>query len=133
MSASPQAACQTQTIPEPPTILVVEDEVLIRLMIARHLRDRGFRVVEASHAGEALDALEADESIALLFTDVLMPGVMNGVMLARWVKQNRPDVSVLLTSACSDFARDFPDELLLAKPYAPEDVETHIRGLLGAH
>lgn len=110
-----------------PTILVVEDEVLVRLMIARHLRERGFRVVEASHAGEALDALEADENIDVLFTDVLMPGVMNGVMLARWVRQNRPAIGVVLTSARSDFALDLPDERLFLKPYSPEEVEDYIR------
>ncbi|HEY3777509.1 MAG TPA: response regulator [Rhizomicrobium sp.] len=116
-----------------PTILVVEDEVLVRLMIARHLRETGFRVIEACHAGEALDALESDETIDLLFTDVLMPGVMNGIMLARWVTQNRPEMPVLLTSACSDFAQNLPDERLFVKPYDPETVEAHIRHLLGEH
>jgi CheY-like chemotaxis protein len=109
---------------------VVEDEVLVRLMIARHLRERGFRVIEASHAGEALDALESGEAIDLLFTDVIMPGVMNGVMLARWVRQQRPEIPVLLTSARSDFAQNLPDERLFEKPYDPEAVETHIRSLL---
>lgn len=113
-----------------PTVLVVEDEVLVRLMIARHLRERGFRVVEASHAGEALDALEADENIDLLFTDVLMPGVMNGVMLARWVRQNRPEIAVLLTSVRSDFALDLPDARLFLKPYSPEEVGDYIRSQL---
>lgn len=127
MSARPQPYRNSDIALRAPTVLVVEDEVLVRLMIAHHLREHGFRVLEASHAGEALDTLVADRTIDLLFTDVLMPGVMNGVMLARWVKQNRPAVCVLLTSARSDIASDLPDERLFAKPYDPDEVEAHIR------
>jgi CheY-like chemotaxis protein len=133
MSAAALPLRKPETHPRIPTILVVEDEVLIRLMMAQHLRERGFRVIEASHAGEALDALEADEDIDLMFTDVLMPGVMNGIMLARWVKQNHPEIGVLLTSARSDFAQDLPDEHLFVKPYDLADVEAHIRSQLQQH
>lgn len=133
MCARANPCPEEEPCPDPATILVVEDEVLVRLMIARHLRDKGFRVIEAANSGEALDALESPEPIDLLFTDIMMPGVMNGIMLARWVRQNRPEVRVLLTSACSDFAQNLPDEHLFAKPYDPEAVEAHIRRLFEEH
>lgn len=82
----------------PRTILVVDDEVLIRLEISDYLRDCGFRVIEAAQADEAVAVLSASEPIDLVFTDIHMPGSMDGFGLARWIRDNRPDVKVLLTS-----------------------------------
>jgi CheY-like chemotaxis protein len=116
--------------PCPRTILVAEDEVLIRDMIAQHLRAGGFLVIEASDAGEAIDALESGERIDLLFTDVMMPGVMNGIMLARWVQQNRPEIPVVLASGHKDAGQALPDQRLFPKPYDLNEVEAHIRRAL---
>jgi CheY-like chemotaxis protein len=81
-----------------PTILVVEDEILIRLATADFLRANGYRVLEASNADEALAILAAGEPIELVFSDVNMPGQMDGEDLAEWIKQSFPDVKVILTS-----------------------------------
>lgn len=113
------------------TILVAEDEVLVRDMIGRHLRVAGFQVIEASNSAEAMDVLGSGVEIDVLFTDIVMPGVMNGVMLARWVQQNRPEISVLLASAQKDAARALPDTRLFSKPYDLDEVEAHIRRALG--
>ncbi|MGH6876124.1 MAG: response regulator [Rhizomicrobium sp.] len=123
------------TCPEPEprrerTILVAEDEVLIRDAIAQHLRSHGFRVIEAANAAEAMDALRSGEQIDLLFTDVSMPGVMNGVMLARWVQQNHAEVTVVLASGQKYDGRALPDHPLFLKPYDPDAVEAHIRRAL---
>ena len=81
-------------------ILVVEDEVLIRLVIAQYLRDCGYRVIEAAHADEALLVLRKSEiAIDVLFTDVEMPGSMDGFALAQWVRSNRPDMDVVMAGS----------------------------------
>ncbi|HEX2224313.1 MAG TPA: response regulator, partial [Thermoanaerobaculia bacterium] len=83
----------------PPTVLVVEDEVLIRLAVAQYLRDCGWVVLEAGDAEEALTILQAaDVRVDLVFTDVQMPRALDGFGLARWIRAHRPEVRVLLTS-----------------------------------
>ena len=82
-----------------PTVLVVEDEVLIRLVIADYLRDCGYKVHEAVSGEEAIAILQAPEvSIDVVFSDVEMPGSMDGFALARWVRANKPGMEVILTS-----------------------------------
>jgi DNA-binding NtrC family response regulator len=82
------------------TVLVVEDEVLIRLAISDYLRLQGFRIVEASNADEARQLLSVDPTIRIVFSDVRMSGnKMDGVELADWIEKNRPHVGVILTSA----------------------------------
>src|ERR1700756_5751297 len=82
------------------TILVVEDEGLIRLVIAQYLRDCGYRIIEAAHADEALLVLRKSElEIDVVFTDVELPGSMDGFALAQWVRSNRPDMDVILAGS----------------------------------
>ncbi len=88
-----------------PTILVVEDEPLIRLAAADFLRDAGYRVLEASDAPEAQVILGSGEPIELMFSDINMPGQMDGVELAAWLLQKHPDVKVVLTSGVAHNAR----------------------------
>ncbi len=113
-------------------VLVVEDEGIVRLDAAEGLRDAGFEVVEAADANEALDAVEAREDIGLLFTDIDMPGGMNGLELARRVHSRRPRMRLLLTSGATRIdARDIPDAgAFLRKPYSPEAVASTIRRML---
>jgi DNA-binding NtrC family response regulator len=79
------------------TILVVEDDILTRLAAADHLRDGGYRVLEAADAEEARTLLRAAEPIEIVFSDVNMPG-MGGIRLAHWIAKEFPDVKVVLTS-----------------------------------
>jgi len=83
------------------TALVVEDEVLIRLMISQYLREFGFKVVAARSAAEATHILQSDEPVPVevVFSDIRMPGEMNGFDLAQWIGRNRPGVGVVPTSA----------------------------------
>ena len=74
--------------PETSTILVVEDEVLIRLMISKYLREFGHKVVEARNAAEATRILQSDEPVETEFSDIRMPGDMNGIGLAQWIDRN---------------------------------------------
>jgi two-component system, response regulator PdtaR len=69
-----------------PVILIVEDELLVRLSAVAMLEDAGFRMIEAANGDEALELLEADSDVQLLFTDIHMPGAINGLALAKRVQ-----------------------------------------------
>ena len=120
-----------------PTILVVDDEVLIRMVVGDYLRDCGYRVIEAGDGDEALAVLSApDVTVDVLFSDVQMPGAVDGFGLARWVRRERPGVPVVLTSGVAR-ARDAAealcaDNVLVEKPYDAVDVERRLRRLLSS-
>jgi CheY-like chemotaxis protein len=114
-------------------ILVVEDEALIRMVIADHLRDLGYEVAETRSADEAVALLEKGRDVDLVFSDVNLPGAMNGIDLARWLRAHRPAMPVLLTSGAIA-VQDMPADLrgscdLVLKPYDIEEVARRI-GLL---
>jgi CheY-like chemotaxis protein len=103
-------------------VLLVEDEVLIRAAAAETLRMRGFQVVEARDAHEALRVLERIH-IDIVFSDVTMPGCMDGIGLAKWVREYKPALKVILTSGkvylTSDVTGGRP---VIEKPYRLDDV-----------
>jgi DNA-binding NtrC family response regulator len=116
------------------TVLVVEDEVLVRLAVADFLRHSRFRVLEASNADEAKTILIAGEPVEVVFSDVNMPGSMNGFELAQWVRRQYPDVKVLLASGVDHIASHAgygkEEGPVLHKPYIFDVVLTHIKRLL---
>jgi CheY-like chemotaxis protein len=118
--------------PAPPeTILFVEDEALVRMDMAEFLRECGYRVHEAVNANEAVQALESKFAVDLVFTDINLPGGMDGLELAEWVFNNRPGVRVLVTSggaSRSDVPRTV--EPVLVKPYTGRDLLDRIRQAL---
>lgn len=109
---------------KPPVILVVEDEALVRLVVVEYLASAGYSVLEAGHAAAAIDTL-TDHSIDVVFSDVQMPGSMDGYGLAEWIETNLPDVAVLLTSGRS-FDRGHGAAELLRKPYDFDDLQNHV-------
>jgi CheY-like chemotaxis protein len=117
------------------TVLVVEDEVLVRLVIADYLRECGYKVHEAVNAAEAVAMLQSpDVTIDIVFSDVQMPGDMDGFGLARWIRSNKPCVQVILTSGVERSA-DIAATLceagpLLEKPYPSQSVVDRIKQLL---
>ncbi|MGA9322702.1 MAG: response regulator [Xanthobacteraceae bacterium] len=118
------------------TVLVVEDEVLLRLVVAEYLRDCGFKVIEAAHADEAVMVLkQPDLRIDVLFSDVEMPGSMDGFALAQWTRANRPGLEVILTGSVPravNAAADLCEEGPMPKPYEPRSVHDRIRRLLAS-
>lgn len=112
------------------TILVAEDEVLIRMAASDFLRHYGYRVLEAANALEVQALFKAGEPIEVVFSDVNMPGEMNGFDLAEWVYRQYPDVKVILTSGAAR-ATD-ADTPLLQKPYDHDDLLARIKKLLMA-
>lgn len=79
-------------------VLIVEDEVLVRICTAALLEDAGCQVIEAADAEEALSAFEAHSEVTTLFTDINMPGRFDGLLLAHRVFELRPHVQLILTS-----------------------------------
>jgi DNA-binding NtrC family response regulator len=106
----------------PKEVLVVEDEPLVRMVAADALADEGIMAWEAANADEALHLLDEHPRIGLVFTDVNMPGEMNGLGLAHEVSIRRPDVSLIVTSGAVTIAdKDLPDHgSFLPKPYPTE-------------
>lgn len=96
-------------------VVVVEDELLLRIALAEELRAVGVRVIETGTADEAWDYLRAVGGVDLIFSDICMPGSMGGIDLARRVKERFPDLSVILTSGSHNFHE--PGIKFLAKPY----------------
>ena len=81
-----------------PVVLVVEDEVLIRMNTVEIIKDAGFDVLEAANADEAIVLLEARLDIQVVFTDIDMPGSMNGIKLAQAVRGRWPPIKIIATS-----------------------------------
>src|SRR5271168_2932873 len=112
-----------------PSVLVVEDDPLVRAVAVSHLQECGFSIVETQTADEAKLIVGSDRSIAAVFSDVQMPGGMDGIALARWLAHTNPEVKVLLTSG--RMVADKPMEWgFLAKPYRLEEMERELRNLL---
>jgi len=106
------------------TVLVVEDEMLIRMFAADSLQENGFTVLEAADAAEALKILDAHDDVDVLFTDVNMPGPMDGIALVGLMHGRRPELGLIITSGrgAPDLA-DLPGtSLYLAKPYLPQQL-----------
>ena len=99
-------------------VLVVEDEPLVRMLAVDILEDEGFEVVEASTAPAALALLEKQANVTALFTDIDMPGGMNGLELAKVVHERWPDVVIVVTSGVfRSAASTLPDDgVFLQKP-----------------
>jgi CheY-like chemotaxis protein len=115
-----------------PVILVAEDEDSLRLLATDILEDQGFRVVEAANAQAALDVLESTPEVRLLFTDIHMPGPLDGMELARRVHERWPHVQLVLTSGQTQpCPADIPDDgHFIAKPYRAEQLVGQVETLL---
>jgi len=124
-----------EPVPAPlPTVLVVEDEILVRMVIAAYLRDGGFDVVEAGNADEAVRVLEASVRVDIVFSDVNMPGSLDGIGLAQWLRRERPGLEIILTSGAAQGVKDASDLCahapILAKPYDYVELVRQFRALL---
>ena len=116
------------------TILIVEDQGDVRDIAAAALRDADYVVLEAASGEEALPILVASADIGLLFTDIVMPGKLDGWDLARRARRLRPELPILFTSG---YSVDLPSEAmaagtLLRKPYRPVQLCDEVARLLSA-
>lgn len=116
----------------PIIVLVVEDEPLIRMEIVDDLADRGFSVLEATNSREAIQLLIQHPEIQILFTDVDMPGGMDGLMLAATVRDRWPPIKIIVTSGHRKVTLDdIPGESrFFSKPHRPEEVAQAMREMV---
>jgi CheY-like chemotaxis protein len=117
----------------PQIILIVEDEALVRMDAAEYLRDGGFCVHEATTASEAMDALQSEFTVDLLFTDINLGRGMNGIELALWALTNLPRLKILVTTG-GTLKSVLPEVLgkILSKPYATSDLLERVQHALAA-
>ncbi|MFJ6322177.1 MULTISPECIES: response regulator [unclassified Rhizobium] len=116
------------------TVLVVEDEILLRMDLAMSLEDQGFKVYEASSADEAIDILSAHSEINLMFTDIDMPGSMDGLKLAAAVRDRWPPIKIIITSGHRHLSDDqLPVEgKFFDKPYNASLLISTMKDMVGA-
>jgi CheY-like chemotaxis protein len=117
------------------TVLVVEDNESMRKVVVRQLNELGYHVLQAASAAAGLETLSGDGKVDLLFTDIVMPGKMDGMELARKANQRWPSLKIVLTSGFPENKLDGQKELiagirLLSKPYRKEDLARTIRETL---
>jgi two-component system, response regulator PdtaR len=114
-------------------VLVVEDEALIRMTIVNELEDAGFEVFEAAHAAAAIEILMANLSIRVMFTDIDMPGGMDGLKLATAVRDRWPPIKIIVTSGYQtiDTKKLTVEGRFVQKPYNTRHVVRSINEMVG--
>jgi CheY-like chemotaxis protein len=114
-----------------PIVLVVEDETLIRLDIVEQIAAAGFEVLEATNADEAILILETNLDVTIVFTDVDMPGSMDGIKLAQAVRGRWPPIKIVVASGHFKVRdEDMPaGGIFFGKPYNPSDVVRTLKQL----
>jgi CheY-like chemotaxis protein len=117
----------------PPIVLVVEDEMLLRMRAVDMVEDAGYLPIEAADADEALAILQSRSDIALLFTDIQMPGSMTGLELALAVHENWPSIKIILASGQLKLSRsDIPENSrFFGKPLDSGEMIAEMREMLG--
>ena len=122
---------------ERPTVLMVESDVLVRQKIAEYLRNCGYKVLEAGNTDDALLVVNGRTmTIDIVFTDARAPGPLDGFGLARWIRQNRPDIRVVLAGTVLNEAKQAgnlcEEGPQLKKPYDPGRLADEIKRTLAA-
>jgi CheY-like chemotaxis protein len=115
----------------PACVLVVEDEILVRAVLAEELRAESLCVVEAANADEAWAYLQAGGPADLVFSDIQMPGSMDGVELARQISARFPEIKIILTSGNPGMRRKASPSLFIAKPYSIDEAAAVTLATLG--
>ena len=113
------------------SILVVEDEVIVRMALADELRRAGYAVIEAANADEALQVLCHTDHVRLVISDIRMPGGMDGLDLAREVRSQFPNLKVVLASAERADLDRVDHHGFFRKPYRLAELLGHIKNLIG--
>jgi len=117
------------------TILVVDDDDMVRKSVIAQMKSLGYSTIEASNPDIALEVIERDDPIDLLFSDIVMPGSIDGIELARRTRQRRPTLRILLTSGYPDLKTARAEEAhtqweVLKKPYRRSDLQAALREIL---
>jgi CheY-like chemotaxis protein len=112
-------------------VLVAEDDVLVREALAEELRAVGFAVIKASCADDALAYIRAGGKVDLVFSDIQMPGVLDGRQLAELISRDHPGIPVILTSGDTQLGSSVSTRLFVVKPYSVAYAVKLFRSVLG--
>ena len=112
------------------TIMIVEDELLLRLDLANQLHSAGFEIIEAQSGDEAVKILATNIDVDLILTDIRMPGQVDGLGLVSFVKRQERRIKVILLSAYVEADSDLPADASFAKPVRIEALLAKVRQLL---
>jgi DNA-binding NtrC family response regulator len=112
-----------------PLVMVVESESIIRMEAVDLVKDAGYEVIDASDADSALVILHSRNDIGAVFTDIRMPGSLNGMELAHFVRKRWPHIRLMVTSSPQQWDNFPANWRYIQKPYAPEQVTTALRSL----
>src|ERR1700691_1607404 len=116
-----------------PVILIVEDELLLRMDSAEVIENAGYKVVQAANADDAIAILTARPNIHVVFTDIQMPRSMDGLKLARFVRDRWPPIKIVATSGLVGVGEgDLPEGgVFIAKPYTATRIAATLRSMAG--
>ena len=133
--SSPDAQPAGGTVIQRRTVLVVEDEELLRAVLCRHLVHAGYDAIEARHGREALKLLKGGRAVDLVLTDMIMP-LMDGAELVLEIRRRWPELHILAMSACTPaelfgFGIPHVDGPFLQKPFTSQDLIAAVAGALG--
>jgi DNA-binding response OmpR family regulator len=116
-----------------PRILVVEHDILVRTLVAAYLRECGYDVVEVGMGAEAIAVLQSDLRVDIVFSEVRLPGGLDGFGLAQWVRRACPGTKIILTAGAERTANDAghlcENGPILAKPYDHAELARRIRAI----
>jgi two-component system, response regulator PdtaR len=123
----------TALVAKPPVVLIVEDEALLRMGAVEMVMEAGFDVVEAGNADEAIAILESHPNIHIVFTDVQMPGSMDGIKLSAFIRRRWPPIKLITTSGRVTLQEgELPEgAVFIGKPYTLSGLSAVLRGLAG--
>ncbi len=114
-------------------VLIVEDEFLIRLTLSEVLSEEGYEVVEAETGDDAAALIESTPEIAVLLTDIQLPGSLDGRALAAMARQRRPDLPVIFMTGRPDTIEPTGGrEIFVSKPYLPSEICEAVKRILAA-
>lgn len=125
---SPESA-DRQPEPARTTVLLVEDNVLIRLSLAEELRAADYVVIEAGNAEEGLSIVRSGTGVDILISDVRMPGAIDGIDLAHTVRKERPAIKLVLVTGQVSQTDGLPVDGVFGKPYDAAKLLTHLKRL----
>jgi CheY-like chemotaxis protein len=108
-------------------VMVVEDEALVRMSLSGELREQGYVVVEAADGDEAISVLNTSVMVDVLITDLRMPGTFDGQDLINWVRDHRPEIKTIVTSA---HRGAYAADVSVEKPYDTKHVASVVKALL---
>jgi CheY-like chemotaxis protein len=114
------------------TILVIEPDVLVRMVIADYLRECGYKVIEATSSDEAMTILAGDSKLDAVFSEVKLHGRTDGFALAQWIRADQPKMEIILTTGptmAAEKAGELCEEGPLDKPYHPQQVVQRLKVL----